>query len=115
MSAKPKDNPAPPLEVIINEARTNAWNEHITPRLESMRGWMSGDEWKAFAAYHNSLIAQFLDRLVTGCKSRDDDQVVRGQIATLKQIVTFKEMVLNQINAIERNKNQNSSRGDAGY
>lgn len=116
MSAKPKENPAPSLEVIINEARTNAWNEFITPRLESMRGWMSGDEWqKGFVAYHNSVIAQLLDKLVTGCKSREDDQFVRGQIAVLKQVVGFKEMVLRQIDAIERNKKADESRGAAGY
>ena len=116
MSAKPKDSPPPSLEVIINEARTNAWNEFVTPRLESLRGWMAGDEWqKGFVAYHNSVIAQLLDRLVTGCKSREEDQFVRGQIATLRQVVSFREMVTKQIDAIERNKKADESRGSAGY
>jgi hypothetical protein len=116
MSAKPKETPAPSLEVIINEARTNAWNENVTPRLESLRGWMAGDEWtKGFVAYHNSVIAQLLDKLLTGCKTRDDDQFVRGQIAVLKQVVSFRDMVLKQIDAIERNKKSDDTRGQAGY
>lgn len=116
MSAKPKENPTPSIEVIINEARTNAYNEHISTRLESLRGWTAGDEWaKGFVPYHNSVIAQLLDKLLTGCKTRDEDQFVRGQIAVLKQIVGFRDMVLRHIDAIERNKNKDDERGAAGY
>lgn len=116
MSAKPKEIVSTPTLEIINQARTDAWNETITPRLESLRGWTAGDEWaKGFLPYHQAALSRLLDQLVTGCKDRDEDMFVRGKIAAMKEIVGFRDMILRQIKAIEENKKKDESRGQAGY
>jgi|SRR6476660_2867387 len=115
MNAKPKENTVPSLEVIINDAKTDAYNQHISNRLESLRGWTAGDEWaKGFHAYHSAALAQLLRHLIHGCKTRDEDQFLRGKIAAMEEVIGFRDMILRQIEAVERNKDR-GPKGDAGY
>jgi hypothetical protein len=116
VSVKPKTEEAPALIEILNDAKTKAWNQSISPKLESLRAWFSGPEWKdGVGNYLRFVTQQQTQNLVRGCKTRDEDQYLRGLIAGLQQVVEMPQAIERQIELIEQNKKQAESRGDAGY
>jgi hypothetical protein len=107
-----------PLELadVLNEMKAKAWNESIAPRGAQLRSLLKTDEWLNGIAAWLSFQERELDRkLRFGCKTRDDDQFVRGQLAMLVEILDIprKLEVIQARN--DQQKKHAASRGQAGY
>ena len=101
---------------IVNEAKAKSWNEAIAPRAPALLSYLAADEWvKGVSSWMKFFEAELVTKLKFGCKTRDDDQFVRGQLAILHDILTLPQQIENYLNALEEKKKQSASRGPAGY
>ena len=97
-----------------NELKSNAWNEAISPRLESLRGWFGGDEWKkGIRQYLNFIIEQKRNELEKP-GTVPNDQFLKGQICAFKEVMAIPLFIEKQIEMSEKNKKA-APTGDAGY
>lgn len=100
----------------INELKAKSWNDAIMPRLEAVRSYLTADQWnKGVGAWLKDVDRQLTEKLKFGCKSREDDQFVRGQLAMLKEILDVPVVIDKIIAEQENQKKQANSRGPAGY
>lgn len=101
---------------IVNEAKAKSWNEAIAPRAPALLSYLAADEWvKGISAWLRFFDGEMTTRLKFGCKTRDDDQFVRGQLAVLHDILTLPQQIENYLDAIKEREKQSASRGPAGY
>jgi hypothetical protein len=85
---------------VVNDIKATAWNKAIAPRAESVLSYLRNEQWqKGVGAYLKSCEQQLEKRLLNGCKSRDDDQLVRGQLIMLKEILALPEMIESVVEA----------------
>jgi len=97
-----------------NELKTKAWNEAISPRLEALRAWFGGSEWKdGIRQYLNFIVEQKRDELEKP-GTVPNDQFLKGQISAFKEILNIPLFIEKQIELVEKNKQAGPS-GDAGY
>jgi hypothetical protein len=85
---------------VVNKLKAQAWNESITPRAESLLSYLRADIYqKGVLAYLKSMEAMAERKLLTGCKTRDDDQYMRGYLVALKEFIGLAEGIEAQVNA----------------
>ena len=101
---------------LINEIKAKAWNEAITPRAPGLLSYLSADEWqKGILAWLLLVEKQMTQKLKFGCKTREEDQFVRGQLAVLEEIINLPNAIQATIDQAEASKKHAASRGRAGY
>lgn len=102
-----------PLPVILNDIKSKAWNESIAPRTVAVRDYFKAEQWTlGVGAWLKSVESALIDKLMFGCKTRDEDQFVRGQIAMLREICDLPA----KIDSLENQKKSKSvPTGTAGY
>lgn len=94
----------------LNEIKAAAWNQSMAPRLPAISSYLKADEWvKGIGAWLAETKEQMLQKLITGCKSRDEDQFVRGQLAMLVEILELPQ----EVDHMENIKLQNQERKKA--
>jgi hypothetical protein len=82
------------IEEIVNDVKSNSWNRHMVPRLKSVDSYLHSETWeKGPQAYLEENYKLLNDKLITGCKSRDDDQFVRGQLVMLRDLINLRDQV----------------------
>lgn len=100
----------------VNDAKANAWNQTIMPRAEAISAYLKADQWtKGVGAWLKAVNLRLVEVLKRGCKSRDDDQFIRGQLAMLDEIMDLPAMIEKILTEKENQKKQADSRGAAGY
>ncbi len=113
MAEKTTDKPLP---TIINDIKIQAWNEAITPRAPALLSLCSSDEFQnGILPWLRSVEKQMTQKLKFGCKTREDDQFVRGQLAILEEIINLPAALKAQIENAAVKQKQAESRGTAGY
>jgi hypothetical protein len=97
----------------INELKAKAWNESMAPRIPSLISYFAGDEWqKGIGPWLMHSHDALMSKLITGCKTRDDDQFVRGQLAMLKDMI---DLPAKCKHIDDMRKEVPPQRGTAGY
>lgn len=104
---KPTNSPSAATIASVNEAKTNAWNKHISAKLEAVQVWLKQDP--GVWAYLTAQMQTQVDQLIRGCSSRDDDQYVRGRIAMLREIIHLPEGIAAQLEAADHNRKLQAS------
>jgi hypothetical protein len=100
---------------MTEEIKSKAWNEAITPRLETLRAWFGSSEWKdGVRAYLNEVLSQRREHLENKGNEHGSDQFIKGQIAMLKEIIAIPTVIDRHIELAEKNKD-GAPKGDAGY
>jgi hypothetical protein len=104
-----------PKVEAANVAKAAEWNAAISPRLVALRAWFSGPEWKeGISVYLNKVLMHRREHLEKIDNDARDDQFIKGQIASLKEILAIPLFIEKQIAQAEQNKKTAPS-GDAGY
>jgi hypothetical protein len=112
----PKKEPEPELAEVIEDIRAQAWNVSIAPRVPALISLLSTDEWKnGIQAWMLSMEKELDRKLRFGCKTRDDDQFVRGKLSILVELIDLPRILDQHQKMKEERKKMEASRGKAGY
>lgn len=89
-----------PITDVVNELKAKSWNECVAPRAESLLTYLRAEIYqKGFLAYLKSVETLGEKKLLTGCKSRDDDQYMRGYLVAMKEVLGFADLLEEMVNA----------------
>lgn len=101
---------------VVNDIKIAAWNKSIAPRAPSLLSYLSAGEFvEGILPWWRSIEHDLLQKLVVGCKDRDTDQFVRGQIAMIQELIDLPNRIDATIRAKEDSEKKAASRGTAGY
>jgi hypothetical protein len=97
-----------------NEIKAQSWNECISPRLESLLGWYSGDEWsKGIAAHYRKVLETLQTALNNGQDSQRKEDIIRGRLLAIQEFLDMPNVIRGQIE--KTNVQRPKPKGDAGY
>ena len=106
----------------LEEIKAKAWNESISPRLEALRAWFESTEWtQGIAPYLRGRFDAFLDKKLAGNSTltHEQEKFIDGQMAMLRELLTFPQVIRQNIELADQQKKQNEARahsvGSAGY
>jgi hypothetical protein len=101
---------------LLQKSGSKEWNEAIASRLESMRVYLSQDEWKkGIDPYLRGILANGIQKMLgEKCEVRDVDYL-RGMVACAKIILALPGSVEGQIAAEQGKQMASKDRGAAGY
>ena|ERR1700678_2174663 len=100
---------------ILANTGTKAWNEAIASRLESMKSYLSQDEWQKGVGVHlKAMQGEAIKKLLGSGLPAEGYNYLRGFIAGLRFAASLPESVDAAI-AGEELKQKSGPKGDAGY
>jgi hypothetical protein len=105
----------PEVQEILDKVGSKEWNEAISCRLESLRGYLAQDEWQKGISIHLKAIqGHAMVKLLGESLTQDANNYLRGLIAGLKIATSLPASVEAAI-AGESSKTKGGPKGDAGY
>jgi hypothetical protein len=100
---------------ILDKVGTKEWNEAISSRLESLRGYLSQDEWvKGISPHLKAIQGHAMVKLLGETLTQDANSYLRGLIAGLKIATSLPSTIEAAISG-EVSKTKGGPKGDAGY
>jgi hypothetical protein len=110
-----KDLTGPEILEILANTGSKDWNESLSSRLESVRGYLSQDEWtKGLSPYLRATMGHAMLKMLGESLPHDANNYLRGFIAALKMVVSLPQSVESQIKQ-EVDKTNSGPKGSAGY
>lgn len=83
-----------PVSDVVNELKSQAWNEAIAPRAEALLSYLRADLYqKGFLNYYKSVEKLGERKLLTGCKTEREDNFMRGYLVAIKELLAFPEQI----------------------
>jgi hypothetical protein len=105
----------PEIVELLSKTGTKEWNEAISCRLESIRGYLMQDEWEKSISIHlKAVMGNAIAKVMGETLNQDAVSYLRGFCAALKMVTSLPQSVEAAIKG-EVNKEKSGPKGDAGY
>jgi hypothetical protein len=105
----------PEIVEVLAKTGTKEWNEAISCRLESLRGYLSQDEWEKGVSIHlKAIMGHAIAKVMGEQLTPEAVTYLRGFCAALKLVTSLPVSVEAQIKG-EVAKTSGGPKGDAGY
>ena len=89
-----------PQPVPLESIRVQSWNTCIAPRAEALLSYLRHEVYqKGIVEYLRTMEVLGEKQLLTGCKTRDDDQFIRGYLVCLKEMIAFSDLIEQTVEA----------------
>lgn len=105
----------PEIVEVLAKTGTKEWNEAISSRLESLRGYLSQDEWqKGISPHLRAVMGNAIAKMLGEQLTQPANDYLRGFCAALKFVTSLPQSVEVAISG-EDMKTKAGPKGDAGY
>ena len=89
-----------PQPVPLESIRVQSWNTCIAPRAEALLSYLRHEVYqKGIVEYLRTMESLGEKQLLTGCKTRDDDQFMRGYLTSIKEVLSWPEQIEQTVEA----------------
>lgn len=105
----------PEIVEVLSKTGTKEWNEAISCRLESLRGYLAQDEWEKGISIHlKAVMGNAIVKVMGEQLSPHAVSYLRGFCAALRMVTSLPASVESAIKG-EVQKTSGGPKGDAGY